>query len=473
MDAIVETQTGDLIGSFKKLHNISREDPYPSASLRIDRLKRLERAVEENAEKLIKAMIEDFSHRSPSECQVFDITATIGAIRDTRRNVKKWMKVRRVHTPKHLLPARARIMPQPLGVVGIISPWNFPVYLALPPMANAIAAGNRIMLKPSELTPKTSKIMQIMLHNAFDRDEVVVVNGGPEVGASFSELPFDHLVFTGSTAIGRKVAMAAAKNLTPVTLELGGKSPTIITHSANLKHAAKRVAWGKYTNAGQICVSPDYALVPKDKVEAFVEELTAAIKQFFPEGVLADEYTAIISKKHKTRLEYMSKTAEESGAKVIKIGQDGRCKSRKIAPTIIINPDVDLEVMQEEVFGPILSIIPYDKKEDALHFVVNRERPLALYVFAESQKDKDFWLYGSVSGGVCINETAFHVICDTLPFGGVGPSGMGAYHGETGFERFSHMKSIFIQPRLNAAFAFDPPLTGWKKTIGHLVHKII
>jgi coniferyl-aldehyde dehydrogenase len=348
------------------------------------------------------------------------------------------------------------------------------VFLALPPMADAIAAGNLVMLKPSELTPKTSEVLQRILHAAFSRDELVVITGGPDVAAEFSELPFDHLIFTGSTAVGRKVAVAAAKNLTPVTLELGGKSPTIITPSADMKRASRRVAFGKCTNAGQICIAPDYALVPRVKVEEFVIALEDAIQNFYPQGISTPEYSAIISDRHKVRLETLAKDAEKSGARVIRLGENvPGGNSRKLAPTIIIDPDTKLKVMQEEVFGPILSIIPYDTPQQALDFVTARDRPLALYVFAKDRKDQEFWLYQSISGGVCVNETAFHVVCDTLPFGGVGASGIGAYHGAKGFETFSHMKSIFIQPRLNAAFAFDPPLTGLKKRISEILHKII
>lgn len=474
MELAVDNSQSELRETFDALHQVSRKTPYPDLQTRIDRLRRLEDAIEENAAELVKAMSEDFSHRSHSESEAFDIMATVGAIRDTRRHTKKWMKMRRVHTPKHLLPARSRILPQPLGVVGVISPWNFPVFLAIPPMANAIAAGNVVMLKPSELTPKTSTVLQRILHAAFSRDEVIVVTGGPDVAAEFSELPFDHLIFTGSTAVGRKVAMAAAKNLTPVTLELGGKSPTVVTPSADMKRAAKRVAFGKCTNAGQICVSPDYALVPRAKMGEFVAAMEEAIQGFYPKGIAAPEYSAIVSDRHKVRLETMANDAEKSGARVVRLGDvKSGVDSRKVAPSIIVDPDTNLQVMQEEVFGPLLSVIPYDTQEEALDFVTQRDRPLALYIFAEDSKDKDFWLYQSVSGGVCVNETAFHVVCDSLPFGGVGPSGMGAYHGQKGFETFSHMKSIFIQPKLNAAFVFDPPLTGLKKRIGQIVHKII
>jgi coniferyl-aldehyde dehydrogenase len=471
--AIIQFQSA-MRNHFDRLHQVSRANPYFDAATRIDRLRRLEAVVEENAEELVRAMSEDFSYRSPAESRAFDITATVGAIRHARQHVKKRMKMRRVPTPKHLLPARSRILPQPLGVVGVISPWNFPVFLALPPMADAIAAGNLVMLKPSELTPKTSEVLQRILHAAFSRDELVVITGGPDVAAEFSELPFDHLIFTGSTAVGRKVAVAAAKNLTPVTLELGGKSPTIITPSADMKRASRRVAFGKCTNAGQICIAPDYALVPRVKVEEFVIALEDAIQNFYPQGISTPEYSAIISDRHKVRLETLAKDAEKSGARVIRLGENvPGGNSRKLAPTIIIDPDTKLKVMQEEVFGPILSIIPYDTPQQALDFVTARDRPLALYVFAEDRKDQEFWLYQSISGGVCVNETAFHVVCDTLPFGGVGASGIGAYHGAKGFETFSHMKSIFIQPRLNAAFAFDPPLTGLKKRISEILHKII
>ncbi|MEM9013327.1 MAG: coniferyl aldehyde dehydrogenase [Pseudomonadota bacterium] len=474
MNVLSSENATDLRATFETMRTAYTQDTNPSYVVRKGRLDRLEQAVEAYADRLVAAMQADFSHRSAAECNSYDVTLPIGEIRSAKRHLRGWMRRRRVGVPKHMLPARARLVPQPLGVVGVISPWNFPVYLAIGPLAAALAAGNRAMVKPSELTPRTSDAVAEMIAAHFAEDEVAVVNGGPIVAAAFADLPFDHLLFTGSTAIGRKVAQAAAANLTPVTLELGGKSPAIVTPSADLELAAKRIAFGKCTNAGQICTSPDYALVPRNKVDAFVEKLTTAMQTFYPDFGGGEDYSAIISDRHVERLTAMVEEAEAAGAKVVRLpmGQDPG-DVRKIAPTVVIDPSTDLRLMQEEIFGPILPVIPYDTHADALAFVAERDRPLALYVFADSTYDRDLWLEKSISGGVAVNETLFHVACDTLPFGGVGASGIGAYHGDAGFETFSHMKPVFIQPKLNGAFLFDPPMTELKQRFARVLRKII
>ncbi|MEM9576311.1 MAG: aldehyde dehydrogenase family protein [Pseudomonadota bacterium] len=467
-------QTADMHTALARLKAAYLNEPNPSYEVRVDRLTRLYGGLRKYADQLVDAMSQDFSHRSAGESRTLDVITSLGEVHHSKRKLKKWMKARKVPTPLHLLPARSRIIPQPLGVVGIISPWNFPIFLTIPPIATALAAGNRVMLKPSELSPKTSEVLKTMLEEFFSADEVVVITGGPQVAAEFSAMRFDHLLFTGSTGVGRKVAVNAAQNLTPVTLELGGKSPVIVTPSANLDRAADRVAWGKSANSGQICISPDYALVPRDKMGEFAVKLEDKFAEFFPEGTASSDYSAIITERHRDRLMAMTEEARASGAGI-------RCMAhtetnediRKVAPTIVVNPDTSLTVMREEVFGPILSIIPYDTQEEALKFVQERERPLALYIFSEDREETDFWLSQSISGGVCVNEVVFHATVDSLPFGGVGESGMGAYHGDRGFETFSHMKSVFIQPKLNAAFAFNPPHTGVKKVIVNVAKKVI
>ena len=450
-------------------------DPTPDRATRLDRLNRLEKAVFGYADQLVEAMQQDFSHRAKPECDNFDVTTTIGDIRHAKRNLRRWMRIRNAGVPKHLLPAGARIAPQPKGVVGVISPWNFPVFLALAPMAYALAAGNRVMLKPSELSPRTSEVMTQMLHEAFEPDEVRVFNGGAEVAAKFSELPFDHLIFTGSTNVGRKVAAAAAKNLTPVTLELGGKSPAIVTPSANLDRAAERIAFGKTSNAGQICVSPDYAMVPRDKLESFLEKIEAKMRSFYPSFAGNKDYTAMISDRHLARARGLIDDAAQRGARIIRLEEDGGGDPsvRQLPPALIVDPPLDSLVMQEEIFAPILVVLPYDDQEEARRFVVGRDRPLALYVFADKENDVRFWRDGSISGGLGVNEVLFHVACDTLPFGGVGPSGMGAYHGDAGFETFSHMKPVFIQSWMNGAALFNPPFTSFKASFGAIFRKII
>ncbi|MEM7268355.1 MAG: coniferyl aldehyde dehydrogenase [Pseudomonadota bacterium] len=460
-----------ILNAMRSAH---KAEPYPNYQTRKDRLQRLEKAMHDYADRLVAAMQEDFSHRSAAECNSFDVTLPIGEIRFARRRLRKWMRGKFVMAPKHLLPARGRIAPQPLGVVGIIAPWNFPVLLAIAPAAAALAAGNRMMIKPSEITPKTSAVMTEMLEGAFAPEEIAVVNGGPIISAEFSKLPFDHLLFTGSTKVGREVAKAAAENLTPVTLELGGKSPAIVTPSADMNLAAKRIAFGKTTNAGQICMSPDYAFVPRAELESFTDKLIEAMKGYYPDFGGSDDYTAIVSEGHVARLKAMVDEAEAAGAKVIRLEQGGDpAGARKLAPIVIVDPDPSLKVMQEEIFGPILPVLPYDDQKDALSFVAERDHPLSLYIFADKSADKDLWLKQSLAGGVAINETLFHFACDTLPFGGVGASGMGSYHGDQGFETFSHMKSVFIQPKLNASFLFNPPISGFKETFGKIFRKII
>lgn len=459
--------------AFEKMRAAFAKEPYPDLATRRDRLIRLDSALAAHAEELIEAMNADFSYRCPHESRIFDITASLGEIRFARKNLRRWMRGRNVGMPLHLRPAAGKILPQPLGVVGIISPWNFPVFLALPPMAAAFAAGNRVMVKPSELSPRTSEVLARMLGKVFAPEEVSVVTGGPEVAQAFSHLPFDHLLFTGSTAVGRKVALAAAENLTPVTLELGGKSPAIITPSADLDRAAPRIAWGKAASAGQLCVAPDYVLVPRARLTELADKILSAWKAQYPEGTDSPDYSAIITERHLQRLNDMVDEARQNGVQVLQLPPARNASHRKFAPTLIMDPPVGLTVMQEEVFGPILSLIPYDSQQQALDFVTQRERPLALYIFAEESKDKALWQMQSHSGGVCINDVVVHVGCDSLPFGGVGASGYGAYHGDRGFETFSHMKSVMTQRKLNGTWVATPPYSKAKLKLWRLVEKIL
>ncbi|MEP2781572.1 MAG: coniferyl aldehyde dehydrogenase [Pseudoruegeria sp.] len=463
-----------LADRFAILKASHRADPYPTYQARWNRLDRLEIALLVFSERLIQAISADFSYRNATESQIFDITATLGEIHHAKHRLKKWMKARKVSMPLHLRPASGRIMPQPLGVVGIIAPWNFPILLAISPMASALAAGNRVMLKPSELSPQTSEVLEDMISAHFSPDEIAIETGGPEVAKAFSDLPFDHLFFTGSTEVGRLVAQAAAKNLTPVTLELGGKSPAILTPSADLKRAAKRIAWGKTASAGQACVAPDYVLLPRAQLDEFADKLRAAMVALYPTGANSPDYSAIITKRHYDRLVNMVATATNAGVKTISLDHANSIKAhRKFAPTILIDPPLDLQVMQDEVFGPIISLIPYDTQDDAIQFVAKRDHPLALYVFAEDRSDQDLWLKQSLSGGASMNEVVVHVGCSTLPFGGVGASGIGACHGERGFETFSHMKSVLVQPKLNGAGLIAPPFTGTKKKIVRLIQRFV
>ncbi|MEM1299920.1 MAG: aldehyde dehydrogenase family protein [Pseudomonadota bacterium] len=454
------------------MQSAHKADPVPSAEVRIDRLRRLERALLGAKDELIAAMQADFCHRSAFEADLADITMTLGEIRENRKSLKRWMKPRRVGVPKHFLPARGRVLPQPKGVAGIIAPWNYPVHLAIGPLAAALAAGNRAMMKPSELSPRTSDRMARMIAEAFDPLEVTVVTGGPDVAVAFSALPFDHLMFTGSTKVGRMVAEAAARNLTPVTLELGGKSPTIVGESADLAYSSQRIALGKTANGGQTCVAPDYVLVPRALMADFAEMLAGAMRKLYPAESAGRDYTGLISERHFARLQSMLAEAEDAGTQIIRLDDLAIDPARRqFAPALILDPDPGLTVMQEEIFGPLLPIVPYDSRAEAMAYVAARPAPLALYIFTDSREERDAWMEKSLSGGAGVNETCFHAAA--LPFGGVGESGMGAYRGQRGFDTFSHLKSVFYQPKRNGAFLFDPPITDFKRRIARMLQRIV
>lgn len=448
-------------------------DPNPDYAVRIDRLKRLETALAKFEPALIKAMQDDFSYRSEVECQNLDIMVSFAEIKSTCRELRKWMRKRKYAMPARLKPARGWVKPQPLGVIGIIAPWNFPVYLALSPLVPALAAGNRAMIKPSELSPRTSEVLKEMIADAFDPLEVCVVTGGPDVAAEVSSLPFDHLLFTGSTHVGRIVAQAAAKNLTPVTLELGGKSPCIVGEGADLNRAARRIAFGKCTNAGQICVAPDYVLVPRAKMDEFAGLVEKWMRTFYPKFDGNPDYTAIITDRHRARIQNLVKEAADRGANVVRLEDTSNSAIRIEAPVLVIDPPLDLTIMQEEIFGPILAIVPYETREEAVAFIGARDRPLAMYIFSDDRDENDYFLANTIAGGVCINETLYHVAADTMPFGGVGASGIGAYHGKTGFDRFSHLKPILSQPKFNGAFVLEPPIVGYKLKVLNIVRRFL
>ena len=461
---------------FDQMREAQLADPMPGLETRRDRLQRLLKGLEEHEEAFTQAISADFGQRSAFETANYDITVTLADIKYQIRNLARWMRIRKRSVPLHLMPGRARIVPQPLGVVGVISPWNFPVFLSLSPVAGAIAAGNRVMLKPSEWTPKTSALLAELASEAFEPDEFTVFEGGIETGRAFSELPFDHLLFTGSTRVAKEVSNSAAKNLTPLTLELGGKSPALVCPGANLKRAAERIVFGKLANAGQICIAPDYVFVERAKFHDFIEMLQTYIKKAYPRLNNNPDYTSIISADHFSRLNRMIAEAREDGAEIISINPDGETlepSARKIPPTLILRPNPTLSVMQEEIFGPILPVLSYEKIEEAIEFVQHRARPLALYLFTEKARERERILRETVSGGVAVNEVLFHCVCETLPFGGVGASGMGSYHGQAGFDTFSHLKPVFIQPRFNFNFFLVPPITPMKRLFAKIFRKLV
>ncbi|MEZ4241181.1 MAG: coniferyl aldehyde dehydrogenase [Myxococcota bacterium] len=417
-------------------------------------------ALQDRRAEIIEAVRADFGHRSPHESLVTEIYMPVSAGKFVLRHLGQWMRREPRRTMLALLPARSSVVPQPLGVVGVMSPWNYPVQLALTPVIYALAAGNRVMLKPSELTPRTGDKMAEILGSLFPDDLVAVVTGGAELGASFSALPFDHVLFTGSTRVGRLVMQAAAKNLVPVTLELGGKSPAIVHDSFDLQRAGDALAGGKLFNAGQTCVAPDYVLVDKARADALCEAIAAGAARLYPRLADNPDYTSVINDAHRARLQHLLDDAKAKGARLVEINPAGEAfdgAGNKMAPVLVRGPTDEMEVMQEEIFGPVLPIVEVDGLEAALRYVNDRPRPLALYYFDDDPGRIDRVLTGTHSGGVTVNECMLHVAEEHLPFGGVGPSGMGAYHGREGFDTFSHRKAVFRQPRINGRRLVSPP----------------
>ena len=435
-------------------------DMSPSHAVRLDRLKRLGRLIESHSQKFAAAIASDFGNRSPVEIRITETLVLQSGLRHAIRHLSGWMKPRRVSTALAYQPGKSLIMRQPLGVVGIISPWNYPLQLALAPLIGALAAGNRAIIKPSEFTPAFSTTLAAAIAAAFPAEEVSVVIGDASVGKQFAALPFDHLVFTGSTAVGREVAQAAARNLTPVTLELGGKSPAIIDASCNLESVIDRIAWGKLINAGQTCIAPDYMLVPRGNIDRFVETMRGSMTRLYPKFRSNPDYSGIISERHLQRLRALIEDARSRGARVVEVEPDSGTAAiggRRLAPTLLLDVNDDMRVMSEEIFGPILPILPYDTVEQALAYVNSHERPLALYWFGEDRAVRNQVLAGTIAGGVSINDTLLHIAQEKLPFGGVGASGQGYYHGEFGFRQFSKEKPVFIQSRFSGGGIIRPP----------------
>jgi coniferyl-aldehyde dehydrogenase len=406
------------------------------------------------------AMSADFGHRSRHETAIFEILTLIQGIDYLRRHLRRFMRPTRRRVAPYFRLGSARVEYQPLGVIGVLAPWNYALSLALMPVATAVAAGNRVMLKPSEFAPATGEILSRMLTESFPQEQVAVVTGDASVGAAFSRLAFDHLVFTGSTAVGRAVLRAAGDNLTPVTLELGGKSPVIVERGCVRPAVAASIAFGKLANAGQTCIAPDYALVHADDIGAFVEAYGHAVSVLYPNGPASDDYTSIIDERHHARLTALIDDARDKGARVSTVGCDSAAAARRphtLAPTIVLDVDNDMRIMQEEIFGPILPILSYRDIDEAIAHVNARPRPLALYVYGRDGEHRRRVLSRTTSGNVTINGTLLHYAQDDLPFGGVGPSGMGAYHGIEGFRRLSHAKGIFEQGRWNGAGLMRAP----------------
>lgn len=432
-------------------------EPYPSLSTRRDRLNRIGRLLKDNQETLCAAVSSDFGHRSSHETKLLEIVPLMSALRHTRSHLPRWMRPeRRGHSIEFLQMAN-RVQYQPLGVVGVMVPWNYPLLLALGPLIDILAAGNRAMIKPSELVPQTSALLAKLIGDYFTPDEVVVVEGDVDVAAAFSSLPFDHLLFTGSTNVGKMVMAAAAANLTPVTLELGGKSPAIIAADYPIASAARDIAFGKLMNAGQTCIAPDYVLVQRDKLDMLVEALQQDAQRFYPKATATEQYTGLVGKRSYARLAKGLEECRERSVRIVTADITLPKSGTSIAPTIVVDPPLDCMLMEEEIFGPILPILPYDRIEDAIALVRSRPRPLALYIFTHDGSVERKLLEQTISGNVTINGTLLHITQNDLPFGGVGASGIGAYHGREGFLRFSHQRGIAKVRLFNPTRLAEPP----------------
>ncbi|MCT2558724.1 coniferyl aldehyde dehydrogenase [Tsuneonella sp. YG55] len=434
-------------------------------SARRDRIERAMALLRDNADELCRAMSADFGSRSIQQSMITDIAGTIGFGKYCLKNLSGWARSerRKVQFPLGLLGAKAELRFEPKGVIGILSPWNFPVNLSFGPLMQVFAAGNRAMIKPSEFTERTSELMAQLVDKRFDPAECAVVTGGPEVAHAFSELPFDHLVFTGSTATGRKVMEAAAKNLVPVTLELGGKSPVFLGRDADLKKAGERIAMGKMMNAGQICLAPDYLYVPEEIEEGAVAAVQLGVHEMYPTLLANDDYASVVSDRHFDRLQSLVSDAREKGAEVIEVNPGNEdfanANTRKMPLTILRNVTDDMAAMREEIFGPVLPVKTYRQIDEAIDYVNAHDRPLGLYYFGSDSGEREKVLTRTISGGVTVNDVVFHVSMEDLPFGGVGPSGMGSYHGVEGFREFSHARSVYTQPKIDVAKlgGFKPP----------------
>ena len=468
----------EKIHEMEKILNLQKklyiEEETPSLELRQDRLNRCVEMLKKYNVEILDAIQEDFGNRDSKAGFMSEIMSTIGSINYAKENVKKWMKDEKrksnssqpfaIRTVMSLLGAKSWIKYQPLGTVGVISPWNFPINLVLAPLGTIFAAGNRVMIKPSEFTPVTSDLTEKMFSEFFDASEAAVFTGGPDVAAAFSALSFDHLLFTGSTQTGKLVMKSASENLVPVTLELGGKSPVIVDENADLKNTATKVMRGKTMNAGQICLAPDYVMVPKGKSEDFVKESETAVKSMYENLKYNQSYTSVINEKHYDRLNSLLEDAKEKGADIRVINPADEDFSQqevhKIPPTLVLNPTDDMDIMKEEIFGPLLPVKEYEDFQETIGYVNSKDRPLGLYYFGNDKKRENDVLNNTISGGVTLNDVIWHIGQEDIPFGGVGPSGTGNYHGFDGFKNFSHAKAIYKQFSADLLAPMMPPYKG-------------
>jgi len=432
----------------------------PGYKDRVDALRRLDRALVQHKNDIVQSISDDFGGRAAEETVALELFPVLNEIRHAARNLKSWMEPRHAAVPMQFWPARARVMYQPLGVVGILAAWNYPLFLSLAPVAGALAAGNHVMLKPSELAPRTAELMRSIVAALYPPDYVTVIVGDAETAAEFARLPFDHLLYTGSERVGRLVMKAASENLTPVTLELGGKSPALIHPDYPLRTAVERIFAGKLYNAGQTCVAPDYVLLQEARKDEFVALAQRVIAAMYPRLVDNRDYTRVVNERHYARLRGLVNDARRGGAEVIEVNPGSEASNetnRVFVPTLLLNVSDRMAVMQEEIFGPVLPVVLYKELEEAIDYVNARPHPLALYYFDNNGRRIEDVLRRTLAGGVTVNDCMFHVGQPNLPFGGVGASGMGHYHGFDGFETFSKKKGVFLQSRWTPLSLLRPP----------------
>lgn len=462
---VTDTATHSMQETLELQRRAYLDEGVVTVATRIDRIDRAIGLLKKYDDKICDALNTDFGNRSVDQTKLTDVNGTIGPLQHARKNLKKWMRPekRKVMFPLGIFGSRASVEYQPLGVVGVISPWNFPVNLTFGPLAGVFAAGNRCMIKPSEFTPATSELMAEMIAEAYDHTEVAIFPGGPEIGVAFSSLAFDHLLFTGATSVAKHVMRAASENLVPVTLELGGKSPVVVGRSADMQMTTDNIMMGKTLNAGQICLAPDYVFVPEENLDEFVSSAQKSVSKMYQNLKDNPDYTSVVNQRHFDRLNGYVDDAKAKGAKVVELNPADEDFSQqqhhRIPPTLIIDPKDDMQVMQDEIFGPLLPVKPYRDVADTISYVNDHPRPLGLYYFGKDKSEQETVLSHTTSGGVTVNDVVMHVSMEDLPFGGVGPSGMGSYHGYDGFKTFSHAKAVLRQSKTvsKLAAAMRPP----------------
>ena len=455
-------QALEAVERVQQLHAAQRAaclaQPYPSAEERLERLRALKRQTQRYQDLLAEAMSADFGFRPAAESKMLDLLGSVLEANHAISHLKRWMKPSQRSTELLFLGNSVKVMYQPKGVVGVIVPWNFPIYLAMGPLVTALAAGNRVMIKMSEVTPATNAVFKSLLGEVFGEDLVAVVGEELVDPNVFTSLPFDHIVFTGSPAVGKIVMRTAAQNLTPVTLELGGKSPAVVTRHYPVADAALRITHGKSVNCGQICIAPDYALVPRESVDAFVASVKSSFEQFYGGHTEGNpNFTSVVSDRQLQRIEAVLADARANGATVTACAPQPSAGNRQLPLHIVTGATPDMAVLQEELFGPVLPVVPYDSTDDAIRFINGRPRPLALYCFSHDDAERDELLRRTHSGGVTVNDWGWHAINHDAPFGGIGNSGIGNYHGEEGFRELSHARTVFQRRRWFPTQLFHPP----------------